>query len=111
MAVWVLTYVHCPLIYYRSERLNNQSRRVTMNGVNAARYAVGWPATTILRLIADRPVPARQAGGSAGEEVVLEAVRHPPRVGEVRSIGALMPEVLAKYGVGAEEVQAVDLLA
>jgi hypothetical protein len=82
-----------------------------MNGVNAARYTAGWPATAVLRLTGGRPVAARPAGSASGEEVLLEAVRNPPRVGEVRSIGELVPEVLARYGVGAEEVRVVDLLA
>jgi len=82
-----------------------------MSGVNAARFSLGWPATAVLRLTGSRPVLARPADSATGEEVLLEAVRVRPRTCEVRSIGELVPEVLAKYGVGAEPVQTVGLLA
>src|SRR5436190_1598064 len=66
----------------------------TMNGV---RTIGAWPATTVLRLSSDRVAPETRNPG--GNEVILAAVHHPPRIGEVRPIAALMPEVLARYGL------------
>jgi len=49
------------------------------------------------------------------EEALVAAVAIPPRVGEVRPIGDLLPEVLARYGLaeGAKdaEVTSIDCLA
>jgi len=52
------------------------------------------------------------------DDVLLAAVTHPPRIGETRLIAALMPQVLARYGLTenapAEKVtaeSAIDLLA
>jgi hypothetical protein len=70
----------------------------------------------VLRLEADRPL--KGTADVQGAEVVLAAVTHPPRVGEVRPIAALLTDVLARYGL-AENVgpgkttqeTSIDLLA
>jgi hypothetical protein len=70
-----------------------------MNGVTIGAVARGLPATAVLRLAGDRPVERRRTGSSAGDEALLAAIRHPPRIGETRPIAALMPHVLAQYGL------------
>jgi hypothetical protein len=89
-----------------------------MNGVAAAGLNNGLPATAVLRLASDRPMTARKSGSAEGDEVLLASVTHPPRIGETRPIAALMPEVLARYGLGEaingntpSESAALDLLA
>jgi len=57
------------------------------------------PATTVLRLTGERPVTIPQTRNAEADESLLAAVTHPPRVGEVRPIAALMPDVLARYGL------------
>ena len=57
------------------------------------------PATTVLRLTSDRPLKTPPARNNAADEALLAAVTHPPRVGEVRPIAALIPDVLARYGL------------
>ena len=69
-----------------------------MNGV---RTVGAWAATTVLRLSSDGPT--HETRDLAGDEVILAAMHHPPRIGEVRPIAALMPEVLARYGLGSAE--------
>lgn len=66
-----------------------------MYGVTATNN--GLPATAVFRLSANQPVQAPQRHES--DEVILAAVTHPPRVGEVRPLAALLPDVLAKYGL------------
>lgn len=66
----------------------------------ASQVVHGLPAITILRLTPDRPVNSRPAPEIEAEELILTAVEHPPRVGETRSISMLIPEVLARYGLG-----------
>jgi hypothetical protein len=93
-----------------------------MNGVTTTRLQAGLPATTVLRLAGDRPRPARRTGTAEADEVLLAAVAHPPRVGEARPIAALMPQVLARYGLAeatnseipsppADEPALLDVLA
>ena len=89
-----------------------------MNGVSGTRSNRGLPATVVLRMKGDQPVEARKSGNAAGDEVLLASVTHPPRIGEARPIGALMPEVLARYGLadainGSTPVESVtvDVLA
>ena len=84
-----------------------------MNGVRATG---ALPATTVLRLTNARPMKAM--ADSRADEVLLAAVTHPPRIGETRPIAALMPQVLARYGIAenplAEKTtaeSAIDLLA
>jgi hypothetical protein len=76
-----------------------------MNGVRATSPL---PATTIVRLASDRPM--RMADNGRAEDVLLAAVTHPPRIGEARPIAALMPQVLARYGL-AEEARADETTA
>ncbi|HMC12421.1 MAG TPA: hypothetical protein VKH44_14070 [Pirellulaceae bacterium] len=68
-----------------------------MNGVTGATMSL--PATTVLRLTGERPVTVPQTRNAEADEALLAAVTHPPRVGEVRPIAALMPDVLARYGL------------
>ncbi len=70
-----------------------------MNGVNAAGMTRGWPATTVLRLNGQQAVVGTSGRNAAGEAALVAAVAFPPRVGEVRPIGALLPDVLARYGL------------
>ena len=85
-----------------------------MNGVNAAGLAKGWPATAIFRLDRQQFVAPGSRNTAAGE-ALMAAVAFPPRTGEVRPIGALLPEVLARYGLaeGAKdpELTSIDCLA
>ncbi len=76
-----------------------------MNGVRATSLL---PATTIVRLTNDRPM--RIADKGRAEDVLLAAVTHPPRIGEARPIAALIPQVLARYGL-AEEARADKITA
>ena len=60
------------------------------------------PATSIVRLSPLRPAAAGPE--RRGEETVLAAVRFPPRAAEIKPLGALLPQVLAAYGLaGAQE--------
>jgi hypothetical protein len=84
-----------------------------MNGVQATG---ALPATTVLRLTNARPMKGMD--DCRASDVVLAAVTHPPRIGETRPIAALMPQVLARYGLveesSAEKItveKAIDLLA
>jgi hypothetical protein len=84
-----------------------------MNGVHATG---AFPATTVLRLTNDRPM--KVAVDCRADDVVLAAVTHPPRIGETCPIAALMPQVLARYGLAenapaekTNEEPAIDLMA
>ena len=66
-----------------------------MNGVSNFRGAL--PATTVLRIGPERPLRTNRE--SRGAETVMVAVNHPPRRAEVSALGALLPEVLARYGI------------
>ncbi len=66
------------------------------------RSSTGLPATTILRLSPDRP--QKSLTDSRGHETLLAAVRFPPRASEVKPLGALLPEVLATYGLPHSEI-------
>lgn len=84
-----------------------------MNGVQAAGTL---PATTVLRLTNARPMTV--ISDCRADDVLLAAVSHPPRIGETCPIAALMPQVLARYGLTenapAENIKvepAIDLLA
>jgi hypothetical protein len=87
-----------------------------MSGVATVGAAMGLPAIRVLRLEANRPL--KDTADAQGAGVVLTAVTHPPRVGEVRPIAALLSDVLARYGL-AENVDSgkttqetsIDLLA
>ena len=80
-----------------------------MNAISGTAWPGGFRANAVIRLRQNEPVRA-QGVGFDGDEVVLEAVRNPPRTGELRPIAALLPEVLARYGV-AESKPAEDKLS
>ena len=65
-----------------------------MNGIRSTSTS---PATTVLRLTNARPLNA--VAGCKADDVILAAMTHPPRIGEPRPIAALMPQVLARYGL------------
>ena len=84
-----------------------------MNGVRATG---ALPATTVLRLTNAQPM--KVLADCRADDVLLAAVTHPPRIGETRPIAALMPQVLARYGLAenapaekSNEEPAIDLLA
>jgi hypothetical protein len=83
-----------------------------MNGVSAIGDYRGFPATAVLRLTPGKHVSAsdRQAQGG---EVVFAAVSHPPRGGEPRPLSALVPAVLAQYGLCSKSAasEGIDCLA
>jgi hypothetical protein len=83
-----------------------------MNGTSSVGGSRGLPATAVLRLTGNQPVGPRRIGNAAGDEALLAAVTHPPRVGEAQPIAALMPHVLAQYGLAeaAEKSAAFDSL-
>jgi hypothetical protein len=88
-----------------------------MNGVQTTAIRCGWPATTVLRLAGDRPLKTSGLQRIATDELLLASVLHPPRSGQTQPIAALMPQVLAQYGLadassaGNTSENAVDLLA
>ena len=83
-----------------------------MNGVQSSG---AFPATTVLRMTSDRPL--KPIANHEADDLVLAAVTHPPRIGEPRPIAALMPQVLARYGIRetipAQEITGttIDLVA
>lgn len=68
-----------------------------MNAVNGCGPSL--TATTILRLSPDRPM--RPQRNTNGDETLLAGVRFPPRSGDARRLGDLLPDVLACYGIAA----------
>jgi hypothetical protein len=64
-----------------------------------ANISRGWPAIHVLKLASDQKLNTKSPSESTGDDVVLSAVEHPPRIGETRSIAALIPNVLARYGL------------
>ena len=88
--------------------------------IHGASFSRGWPATGVWELAGNRRIEAKSPLETAGDEVVLAAVANPPRICETRPIAALIPDVLARYGLNrsggveagnSEEVGGVDLLA
>jgi hypothetical protein len=67
-----------------------------MSGLAISAASRSLPATAVFQLSPRRPV---EAPSSKGDDVLLAAVTHPPRIGETRPIGALLPSILAGYGV------------
>jgi hypothetical protein len=65
-------------------------------------FSQGMPATGVLRLTPGRAAVSWPETERRGAEVLQVAVEHPPRVGEVRAIGSLVSEVMAKYGLKRE---------
>jgi hypothetical protein len=49
----------------------------------------------------------RSLGNATGDAALLAAAVHPPRTGETRPLAALMPDVLASYGI-AQHVRAAE---
>jgi hypothetical protein len=66
----------------------------------AANISRGWPAIHVLQLAGNQKLHT-PSSNSPGDDVVLTAVEHPPRIGEARPIAALLPEILARYGLAA----------
>jgi len=83
-----------------------------MNGVHLT-YRAGLPATSVIQVRGDRPLASRSCIEAKADEVLLAAVSNRPRAGQTKPISALLPEVLARYGLAenADEIQGVDLLA
>jgi hypothetical protein len=59
----------------------------------------GWPAIHVFKLASDQKLAAKSPIQAAGDDIVLTAVEHPPRTRETRPIAALLPDVLARYGL------------
>ena len=78
-----------------------------ISGVSVSR---GWPAMGVWELAGNRRLERKSSAETAGDEVVLAAVENPPRTGETRAIGALIPDVLARYGLNAA-VASIDVEA
>ena len=70
-----------------------------MNGVSAPAAYRGLPATAVFHLTPSKP-SRPGAGLPPGSATVLAAVSNPPRGGEPRPLGALVPQVLERYGLG-----------
>jgi hypothetical protein len=60
-------------------------------------FPQGWPATAVIRLEPQRRLERRPEQAASAEKVLLAALEHPPRIGEVRPLGAILPQVLARY--------------
>lgn len=82
-----------------------------MNGVFTTGMSKGWPATAVVSLAGGRVVATREPLRSTSDELLLVSVSHPPRIGETRSIAALMPQVLARYGLAEWTVELPDASA
>ncbi|HEY2411949.1 MAG TPA: hypothetical protein VGI40_06890 [Pirellulaceae bacterium] len=70
-----------------------------------ANISRGWPAIHVLKLASDQKINTKSPSESSSDDVVLSAVEHPPRIGETRPIAALLPEVLARYGLNRADSQ------
>ncbi len=86
-----------------------------MNGVSAWTGHRGLPATEVLRLSRSESVRPRDQHRNhllQGGETLLAAVSHPPRGGEPQSLAALVPAVLARYGISnpAKTGEAIDCI-
>ena len=69
-----------------------------MNGVSGLQ--TGLPATTVIRLSAGRPIPVPALRHpAAAATTLLAAVCHPRRMAQVTPLSALLPQVLASYGL------------
>lgn len=64
----------------------------------------GWPTIQVIQLASDRGLRAKSLSQIAGDDVVQTALTNPPRVGDVRPIAALLPDVLALYGLAKPSV-------
>ena len=78
-----------------------------MNGIRGEGFSIGFRANTVIQLGRNEPIRALGAGYKGGD-VVLAAVSNPPRIGGTRPIAALLPEVLARYGLADSNVAAVE---
>lgn len=70
-----------------------------------ANISHGWPAIHVLKLASDQKLTAKSPSEAAGDDVLLSGVEHPPRIGETRPIAALLPDVLARYGLKVADAQ------
>jgi len=77
----------------------------------AANISRGWPAIHVFDLANDQKRSAKSPSQLAGDEVILAAVEHPPRIGETRPIAALLPYVLARYGLNTTNAPPAEVEA
>ena len=63
----------------------------------ATDFPHGWPATAVIRLAPQRRVERQSPLEAGADDVVLAALEHPPRIGEIRPLAAILPQVLARY--------------
>jgi hypothetical protein len=63
----------------------------------------------VLRLGPAAPVAPSPPRREAADEALAAAVRYPPRAGEVRPLGELLPDVLARYQLKRAERHAAEL--
>src|SRR5262249_53188833 len=75
----------------------------------AANLSRGLPAIGVLSLAGNQRLKTKSPVEIAGDDVLLAAVENPPRICETRSIGALIPDVLARYGLNAAQGPLVDI--
>jgi len=64
-----------------------------------ANISRGLPAISVLHLAGDRRLNVKSPTEITSDEVVLTAVENPPRTCETRPLAALIPDVLARYGL------------
>lgn len=90
---------------------------VSATGIHSASISRGWPATSVLRLTPQQPLAVNR-GQAGGSETVLAGVTHPPRGGAPKPLSAIVPDVLARYGLApagqhqtGQEKSTVDLVA
>jgi hypothetical protein len=75
-----------------------------MNACASIHSAPALRATTVLRLSPDRPVEPRKRANGDGDGALLAGVARPTRTNETRSLAALLPDVLARYGVAPRQL-------
>jgi hypothetical protein len=76
----------------------------------AANVSRGLPAIGVLSLAGNQRLKAKSPVEIAGDEVVLTAVENPPRTNETRPIAALIPDVLARYGLNTASGSLTDVV-
>jgi hypothetical protein len=79
-----------------------------MNPISSRGQNKGFPAIAVLRLTANKPVAPAADRSAQADDVILAAVEHPPRIGQTRPISALLPEVLARYGLAQPNTTATE---
>ena len=65
----------------------------------AANISRGWPAIHVIKLDSQQKVSVKSPVERTADDVVLSAVQNPPRIGQTLPISALLPDVLARYGL------------